>query len=170
MVHDFPFPIAHFPLAIGYGRTLMHVYYQQAPVAGTTDRHSIVHLVWDADIAAFDPAVLSPTVSWDHIDEIKANRHELSSLASVSLPGQGSWKYVEGGSYERPDGTVWVPAINEDSSNLEDKAAADEARLNEIRNLDNTATLTDVRRACNDLAAILERVHRVVLRTLEESK
>jgi hypothetical protein len=150
----------------------MHIYYQAAAAPETLDRHVIVLRVWNVDFAAFDPSVLTAGTGHDLIDEIQANRTELTDLARGAglPPTEPNWRYIDGGLYERPDGTVWTPTANSDTSNLEDHAAADEARLNEIRDLPNDATLTDVRRATKDLAAILERVHRVVLRTLEEQQ
>jgi hypothetical protein len=148
----------------------MQVYHETAPAPGTTDRHKIRMRLWDAAAVGFDESVLAPGYAVAHIDEIKANRPDLGALATPPPPGQPDWRVIDGGSYERPDGTVWTPAVNTDTSNLETKADADEARLNEIRDLgsDSTATLTDVRRAVGDLAGIVERIHRVVLRGLEE--
>jgi hypothetical protein len=150
----------------------VNIYYAQAPAPGTVDRHVLRARLWDADAPAFDEGVLTPGFGVDHVDEIKANRRDLSALASPAPPDEPDWLFVDGGSYQRPDGTLWTPAVNTDATNLENKADADEARLNEIRDLgsDSTATLTDVRRAVGDLAGIVERIHRTVLRQMEETK
>jgi hypothetical protein len=148
----------------------MQTYYETAPAPETTDRHRLLVRLWDADGPAFDASVLTPGFGTHHVDEIKLNRPNLSALSHVPAPGQLDWLYVDGGSYQRPDGTLWTPAVNSDATNLETKADADEARLNEIRDLGGNpdATLTDVRRAVGDLAGIVERIHRTVLRQMDE--